>query len=169
MKKRGGHNRRRNVLSNPHPQLRIIAFLLALGLIYAAINVYISKSVLRAMTLDVLALPMPLSSFRDVQILALEHEAALDLQLAVFTFLSFCMLGLAGILLSHRIGGPMTHLRQYIEGLTDGTEKPAPVRLRKHDFFDDVVQAFNRFQEKQGLLDGTADTVPGPESSPEAD
>jgi hypothetical protein len=56
------------------------------------------------------------------------------------------------LLLSHRIGGPAYHLRQYMKGLAGGRVKPSTVRLRRNDFFHDLADALNELQKAEGLL-----------------
>ncbi len=155
-----GKNRRRNLMSLPAAQARIIGLLLILGLLYAALNVYISRRALEAMAAEAYQIEMSALARHDLRVVVAEQFATLDLQLAIFLLLSFVMVGLVGVLLSHRLGGPVFHLQQYLNAVADGRAEPGPVRFRKGDFFHDLAAAFNRFQRARGLLP--------PEAPPEA-
>jgi methyl-accepting chemotaxis protein len=150
----------------PSAQLRIVGVFGVLAILYAALNVFISKRALDGLSNDALDLDLSPLVRHDLQVLAHQHAAALDLQLCLFTFLSFCMVCLAGILLSHRLGGPIYHLKKYLMDLAAGTIPPRPVRFRRKDFFHDLADAFNRFQRQRGLLKEPAS--PPPSSAPPA-
>jgi len=147
-----GRNRRRNILSLPAAQLRIIGLFGVLAILYATLNIYVSKRAFTQLASSAMALEMATQARYDLQVVISEQGATLDLQLSLFTFLSFCMVSLAGILLSHRLGGPVFHLKQYLDGLGAGTVPPRFVRFRKGDFFHDLAETFNRFQVRKGWL-----------------
>lgn len=147
-----GRNRRRNVLSLPAAQLRIIGLFAVLAILYATLNVFVSKRAFTQLANSAMALEMSTQARYDLQVVVSEQGATLDLQLSLFTFLSFCMVTLAGILLSHRLGGPIFHLKQYLDGLGAETVPPRFVRFRKGDFFHDLAETFNRFQVRKGWL-----------------
>lgn len=147
-----GSNRRRNILSLPSAQLRIMGLFAALAVLYAALNVYISKRAFDRLATDAFELELPARAAHDLNVLVLQHEATLDLQLTLFVFLSFCMVTMAGVLLSHRLGGPVFHLKKYLKDVSDGTASPRELRFRKGDFFHDLASAFNDFQRARGML-----------------
>ena len=146
MSSRQEKNQRRNVLSDPKSQLRLIMFFMILAVVYALLNFYISKRAFGAMASDVQALSMPTQAESDIAIMISSHERALNLQLSVFAVLMGAMLVMAAIAVSHRVGGPMTHLRIYMRGVMNGTVEPRKIRFRKKDFFQDVAGLFNEFQ-----------------------
>ncbi|MCE9613739.1 MAG: hypothetical protein K8T26_05650 [Lentisphaerae bacterium] len=152
MKDYSGRNRRRNVMSLPGTQLRIILFFAVLALLYALVNVYVSKHAFQRLAAEALRMPLPMTAHRDLQVIVYEQEATLDVQLSLFTFLSFSMLCLAGVLISHRIGGPVYHLKNYLDGLGSGAQTPRLIKFRKDDFFHDLADTFNRFQEREGIV-----------------
>ncbi len=152
MSERPEKNRRKNFFSDPKSQIRLILFFVVLAVIYASLNVYIGKRAYNAMLADVQTLPMPAQSQTDVSIMASDHEEALNLQLALFTVLMGAMMVLASIAISHRVGGPMTHLRIYMRGVMNGSVEPRKIAFRKADFFHDVAELFNEFQVHQGIL-----------------
>ncbi len=49
----------------------------------------------------------------------------------------------AGMVLSHRVAGPLLRLRNHLNGVADG--KPdSPVSFRKKDYFQELAEAYNR-------------------------
>ena len=157
MKSGKKRNRRRNILSNPAAQLRIVLFFALLAGLYAATNYYIAMKALNTLAGEILALPLSNELRYDVGVLLSNQSEILNLQLALFTFLIIFMLSLGGILLSHRIGGPVYRIREYLKGRVDGSVEPHPIHFRKGDFFHDLADAFNKYQEKQGHLAGGKD------------
>lgn len=53
------------------------------------------------------------------------------------------VLGLGGLILSHRVAGPIHRIRSHFRGISEGAEL-SPIRLRKGDFFPEVAEAFNQ-------------------------
>lgn len=59
---------------------------------------------------------------------------------------------LGGILIAHRIVGPIYRIRKVLEKISSG-EDPGTVRFRKHDFFKDLapqIDALVRLKERGG-------------------
>jgi len=152
MKTEKNRNRRRNILSNPKVQLRIVLFFALLASLYAATNYYIAMKALNSLAGDVLALPLSNAQRYDIGVMLTNQSEVLNLQLALFTFLIIFMICLGGVLLSHRIGGPIYRIREHLNALADGRVQPQRIHFRKGDFFHDLADAFNRYQEKQGLV-----------------
>lgn len=152
MSSESGKNRRRDVLSLPRAQIRIILVFGILALVYGLVNVYVSKYAFTKLADAALHLQTSPVVHRDLLVIVYEQEATLELQLSIFTFLSFCMLCLAGVLISHRLGGPIYHLKKYIQDIITGAAMPRAVKFRKDDFFHDLAESFNRFQEHAGIL-----------------
>ncbi|MBN1558352.1 MAG: methyl-accepting chemotaxis protein [Lentisphaerae bacterium] len=151
-KKTGRPYIRRELISNPSVQYRIIFLFGFLALLYAALNYYISTYAVTAFGRDVLDLSLTHAERADVNILLDQRLRTLDAQLAVFTFLSVSMLLLGGVYLSHRIGGPLHQLDRYLEDVTEGRVPPRRIRFRKPDYFHEVARRFNAFQVKYGIL-----------------
>ena len=147
-----GKHRRRNFFSQPRTQLRIILFFVLLALVFSLLNSYINTYAFGRFGLGVLSLDLPTAARRDVTVLYEQHRETLILQLVVFTVLSVGMLVLAGVLLSHRIGGPIYHLKKYLKDVVSDRQAARAVRFRQDDFFIDLADAFNEFQRSQGLL-----------------
>ncbi len=58
----------------------------------------------------------------------------------------FSLVG-AGIILSHRIAGPLYRLEKHLEGLGEG-KKLTALKFRKNDYFQDLAQSYNQHMEK---------------------
>ncbi len=63
--------------------------------------------------------------------------------------LTFAVLSISGLFLSHRIAGPLFHLKRSFKALGDiedgeGVENLNEVRFRKNDFFQDLSEDYNR-------------------------
>jgi hypothetical protein len=145
-------HRRRNYFSNPKAQTRIIVFFSVLAFIYAAVNFYIGTRGFLVASQQILSLRLDAGALHDIQIVLKEQAAILRIQLTLFALLALCMVAMGAVLLSHRIGGPMYQLGKYLNGVSDGTVKPRRIRFRRDDFFHEVADAFNQFQEKRGIL-----------------
>ena len=163
----GRKNRRRNVYSNPKAQSKIILLFFLLAVLYAGVNWYISLHTIRELASSMDALPLSEVARHDLDVLVSERTYVLNLQLTLFTVLSTLTVALGGLLLSHRIGGPIYHLRTYMKGLAAGHVAPGPVCFRRNDFFHDLAAAFNALQRKQGLLPAGEAGDDGPETAGE--
>ena len=58
----------------------------------------------------------------------------------------------AGVILSHRVGGPIYQLNKYIEDLLAEKVKPRNIAFRKNDFFHNLADNFNKLQKKYKIL-----------------
>ena len=55
-----------------------------------------------------------------------------------------------GIVISHRVAGPMVKLKKHFENVAQDPEKDSPVHFRDNDFFKEVCAAYNlRFEKKK--------------------
>lgn len=80
-------------------------------------------------------------------------QSLMQQQLALFTWqtliLILMIVGtflLAGVYMTHRIFGPIYHLRVYMRQVIEGGES-RQVHFRKGDFFKDLERDFNQFQD----------------------
>ena len=55
--------------------------------------------------------------------------------------------GVAALIFSHRIVGPIFRIKRYIDMLADGQDIPA-VKIRKNDEFQDVAQSLERLRKR---------------------
>ena len=88
------------------------------------------------------------------------------MQLMMLTFLSIFTLTLAGVYLSHKIGGPIYQLNKYLKQVIRGECDPRRIRFRKYDFFAELATDFNRYQENYGVIPKEADAPGQPGSAP---
>jgi methyl-accepting chemotaxis protein len=167
MKRFWSGNRRRNVLSNPGVQIRIIAIFVTLALLFACTNYYVSKRALRSLYDDLAGSSLPDAARMDLTASFQQQNGTLDAQLALLTVLSLVVLTLSGLFLSHSLGGPIHRLTGYCRNVASGRIKPARLRFRRHDFFHDLIEAFNEFQDSRGILP-KSDPGDGDRSGPRA-
>lgn len=149
------HNRRKNILSNPKEQMRIITFFSILAIIYAAINYFINMRALHTLANKIIDTTQSVEVRHDVGILLTQQSSILNIQLIIFTLLAISMLIMGVVLMSHRIGGPIYHITKYMREISNETTQPRPISFRKGDFFNEMADAFNTFQKKQGILKKT--------------
>lgn len=144
--------KRRQLFSNPKVQLRIIIFFAVMALLYAGTNCYMMKATLTSISDDLLELPLSPTARHDADVVIRQNEATLDIQLAVFTFISVTVVLMAAVFFSHTIGGPIFSLNRYMRAVAQGDTKPRRLHFRKTDFFGDLADSFNVFQESQKLI-----------------
>lgn len=145
------HNRE-NVFSNPAVQGRILIFFFALTAILIATNWIMSWRALSRLSQNVIALSSSDIFHRDVALLLKQQQAALGIQLIIYSLLSLILMALGAIVLSHRIGGPLHNLTAYCRGVVHGDKSPAEVHFRKRDIPQELASAFNEFQRHHGIL-----------------
>ena len=98
MKRDKEGNRRRNIFSHPKAQLRIVFFFAFLACVYATTNDYVAMKALNTFAGEVLVLPLGNALRYDVGVMLNDRAEILNLQLALFTFLTIFMLSLGGVL-----------------------------------------------------------------------
>jgi len=72
------------------------------------------------------------------------HQLKISLILLTFGVAGFCVLG--GILISHRIVGPLYQLRKAMEKVSEGNLEQR-LRFRQGDDFENLAETFNRMME----------------------
>ena len=149
---------RENVFSNPAVQGRIVIFFFALTALLTAINWTVSWRALTRFSQNVMELSSSDIYQRDVMLLLDQQQAVLMIQLAIYSLLSFVLMALGAVVLSHRIGGPLHHLTTYCRSVAHGKAGPQEVKFRKRDIPHDLATAFNEFQRHHGILPATPDT-----------
>ena len=149
MSKFGGSNRRKNVLSYPAAQMRMIAIFAFLAVLCAVANVYVCRTSLGGFAEELRKeVVTSEQAQRDIDIVMKQKVQALDMQLATLTILNLIMLCLATLVVSHRVAGPIYHLRKYMSDVVAGKCGKFNVTFRKDDFFQDVLPVFNAYQDK---------------------
>lgn len=60
---------------------------------------------------------------------------------------SLMLLPAIGLIITHRAAGPLYRLCQHLNALADG-KTVGPLKFRKDDFFQEIVEPFNRMLER---------------------
>ena len=144
--------RRKNVFSRPRDQVRIVLLFALLAIIYSFTCCYISKGAVQRAAGDILSMPLGEHAKSDIRLIYQKHESVLNMQLALFVFCTTFILLLGSIILSHRIAGAIHQVNRYLADLAEGKVQPRRIRFRKGDFFQDLAQSLNRFQESRGII-----------------
>ena len=149
--------KRRELLSNPRPQLVVIAVFGIIAVLFSATNCYVSKNNLQVLANNVLQLPLSDANRADAVVMVRQQTANLDIQLMVFTFLAFIVLLLGGVALSHKMAGPVYQLTKYCRDVAAARTSVRGIRFRKYDFFHELAASFNEFQRSRGILPSPPD------------
>ena len=57
---------------------------------------------------------------------------------------SFVICFFIGLLVSHKVAGPLVKIRNYFDRVGDGQEIEREIQFREGDFFQDVAKAYNK-------------------------
>lgn len=139
------NNSRKSYLINPAFQLRFVSFVLSIA-IAAILVFYIANMYFFWNFISIgkeLAFPPDHAFFRFIA----EQRRTMNLIFAVTSAVVFVFIVGGGILLSHRVAGPLHRLRRHFEKLSESGELK-PVNFRKGDFFPEIAEAFNRCVER---------------------
>lgn len=69
---------------------------------------------------------------------------------AIGITVSFVISFILGIIISHRVAGPMVKLKKHFENVAQDIENETSVHFRDGDFFREVASAYNkRFEKKE--------------------
>ena len=77
---------------------------------------------------------------------------AIGARLILYCILVAGALALLSIFFSHKIVGPIYRIKKVLNEMADSEEaaiNQVPIRLRKHDYFQDLAETINRFIEKR--------------------
>ena len=149
--------KRKQIFSNPTVQWKIVSVFGAVAALFIATNYQVVHRLLSALGNNVSRLPLSLENRADLILMLEQQEQMLDVQLAIFTFLSIFLLVMGGVLLSHRIGGPLFQMRTYLDEMAAGSGQPRRITFRKRDFFHELANSFNKFQQSRGILEEGTD------------
>lgn len=152
MKSTKHHIKRKEVFSNPSVQLRIMVTFLSLTILFVITNFLISQRLLSAVSNQIMNLPLSPENSTDVIIIMSQQGSTTLVQMGAFIFLSVFVMLMAGVILSHRIGGPIYQLHKYFDDMSDNKIKPRKIVFRKNDFFHELIDSFNRFQVCKKIL-----------------
>jgi nitrogen fixation/metabolism regulation signal transduction histidine kinase len=67
----------------------------------------------------------------------------MNLIFIVTSVIAFLIITIFGILISHRICGPIFKLCRHMNNIADG-ENPTEIKFRKNDYFKEIESSFNR-------------------------
>ena len=135
---------RRNYIIDPRVQLKIVCFLASIALIAAAIICYVAYA--KLLQLGVLfnygsvapaAMPAAFQSIAN----SLMYRLIAIVCVMVLTF------SLAGVILTHRIAGPIWKLQSELRKFLAG-EEVKPIRFRSSDEFQELPRLINALLEK---------------------
>ena len=131
---------RRNLLINPKFQLRfvfenLITAMVVVGVFYAA-NFYFFWEIARNAKAAGLPADHIFFEFIDSQ-----NSLMTNIFFVAAIFLVL-LIAIRGILLSHRIAGPLYRLNKHMRQIADGQTKDA-VHFRKKDFFAELADSYN--------------------------
>jgi methyl-accepting chemotaxis protein len=131
---------RRNLLINPKFQLSFLAYTLGvsvvtIGFFYLADAYFFWKF---SQLGKGLGLPPNHVFFQFLD----EQKSSKNLYYAVTAAVSIAVLGVWGLLLSHRVAGPLYRLKKHLQAVAEG-KTVSDVRFREGDFFPEVADAYN--------------------------
>ena len=144
-------NQRKVYLINPSFQLRVTSYFIILavvnilvfyGCVYHFFDVFVSKG-------TEIGLPK-----NHVFFMFMEDQVAQMTSIFIFTSLiTVFILLVAGVLISHRIAGPMYRLNMDLKEMAKNKELKS-LKFRNKDFFQEIPESFNQvvesFNSKKG-------------------
>ena len=142
---------RRKYLINPSFQIRFVGFMLLIAMITVVVF-YASNLLFFYNFIKIgkdLSFPADHPFFRFIA----EQRRTMNWIFAVTSTLAFLTIGIGGLILSHRVAGPLHRFRTHLETLTERGDM-REVTFRKRDFFPEIAQTFNRFVKKMLKSDG---------------
>jgi sensor histidine kinase YesM len=133
-------NRRRQWLINPKFQLSFLAF--SAGSAAATALIFYSATVYFFWKLDrlgeTLGLPENHVFFKFVS----EQRWTMSWVLLGFSLVAVGFLIGAGLVMSHRVAGPLYRMRLHLDQVAQGSDKP--LKFREKDYFQEIPEAYNR-------------------------
>ncbi len=133
--------KRKVLLINPRFQLRFMGYvvaiaLFAIGVFFVADWVFFTKLI---STGRAMGLPPDHIYFAFIS-----HQQRTMTTIYLFTTLfALGSMGLIGLLISHRVAGPLHRLRSHMDAVAEG-RTTADVSFRKGDFFPEIADSYNR-------------------------
>jgi methyl-accepting chemotaxis protein len=134
-------NARKKLLINPKFQLSLIAYMnfvaiSTIAIFYGAVSYFFWR--LRGMGVAA-GLPPTHVFFEFLH----DQRVIMNGVFLVTALLAFVVLFASGLVLSHRIAGPIERLKSHLDRLTGG-ETEAELTFRERDYFDDLPEPVNR-------------------------
>lgn len=136
--------KRKVLLINRQFQLSILSWFIllsffVLGIIYSANYYFFHLFIQDAMSAGIPADHM-FFKFINEQKMTMNR---LFLGISVFIFI---VLSVGGLILSHKVAGPLYRLTQYLK--QNSPKSAIPLKFRKGDYFPEIEEAFNEFIKK---------------------
>ncbi len=135
-----GQGGRKNFLINPRFQLSFLAYTLVVSILTIAFfwaSDYFFFYKFKQLGQG-LGLPSNHVFFQFLN----EQHATKNTYYAIAALVSLTFLSIWGLLLSHRVAGPLYRLRKHLHSVAQG-DTLSDVRFRKGDFFQEVADAYN--------------------------
>ncbi len=141
--------RRRRLLINPSFQLRFIGYMAA-GVVFSLIAFYIA---------DIYFFNTLIQHGKDFNLppdhiyfqLISQQQGLMHNIFFVTRLIVFFVFSLSGLLLSHRIAGPLYNLKKYLVQ-SASNDNLSQLQFRKSDFFQEIPEAFNLYLKKRVKL-----------------
>lgn len=132
---------RKIFLINPRFQLSVLGFMvgmsaLAIVIFYGANAYFFYKF---AQTGRALGLPPEHVFFQFLR----EQNRDMNWIFGITSVMVLATLSLGGLILSHRVAGPLYRLRRHMQDVAEG-RTTADVRFRRKDFFPEIAEWYNR-------------------------
>ncbi len=135
-------NRRKSFLINPNFQINVISKVVILALI----NNLIFFTAVRYFFKDLQATALKIGLPKNHIFFTFLESQYIDMLWLIFiaSFISFCLIVVFGVLISHKIAGPLYRLSQDLISMSEG-EGAREILFRKGDYFQELKQAVNQF------------------------
>ena len=144
-------NQRKVYLINPNFQLRVTSYFILLAVINILVCyscVYYFFDIFQSKGVEI-GLPKNHVFFMFIE----DQMMQMNSVFLVMAILTGVILLFAGILISHRIAGPMYRLNQDLKSMAESKELRT-LKFRKKDFFQEIPESFNlvvdSFNKKEG-------------------
>jgi HAMP domain-containing protein len=153
-------NKRRKFLIDPQFQLTFMAYMA--GLSALAIAIFYASNVYFFWRFREMGSAVGLSPDHIFFQFLRDQQTTMTVIFAVTATLAIGTLLVCGLLISHRVAGPLLRLRNQMHLIAEG-KASAPVKFRDNDFFQELAEAFNRTQAGSPRL-RSVDSSPAPEA-----
>lgn len=128
--------KRKQLLVNPDFQLSFIAYMLGIALscmavLYYSHSYYFWKFIEKGQSIGLA------EDHAYFQFIKNQHDS-MNLIFYVTAFLTFSIIMIGGLYISHRVAGPIYKLKKHML-----SKKGGPIRFRQKDYFQDLAKAWN--------------------------
>ena len=138
------HRKIKNLIINPAYQIRYIFWLTGSGLLLVVLNTLVFYSKVRE-NYQFLVEMSPMTD--EAKTLLFKELNQIAWIILGSSFLFLILVGVLGLILSHRTAGPLYHFQKVFNDIKNGKLK-ARIRLRPKDDFQGVAQSFNEMMDQ---------------------